>query len=35
MTAAVKEDESALDRIADEVSELLAAYPMPGWEPTP
>jgi glycine hydroxymethyltransferase len=29
--AAVKEDESALDRIAADVADLLAGYPMPGW----
>jgi glycine hydroxymethyltransferase len=33
--AAIKEDESALDRIAAEVAELLAGYPMPGWKPSP
>ncbi|MCW2640397.1 MAG: glyA [Dactylosporangium sp.] len=32
--AAVKDDEPTLDRIAAGVRELLAAYPMPGWEPT-
>jgi len=31
ITAAAKEDEAALDRIADEVRDLLAAFPMPGW----
>jgi glycine hydroxymethyltransferase len=31
--AAVKEDESALDRIAADVADLLAGYPMPGWRP--
>jgi len=35
VTAAIKEDESALDRIAAEVSDLLAGYSMPGWQPTP
>jgi glycine hydroxymethyltransferase len=33
--AAVKDDESRLDGIAAQIRELLAAYPMPGWEPTP
>jgi len=33
--AAVKDDDAALDRIAGEVRELLAGYPMPGWAPTP
>jgi glycine hydroxymethyltransferase len=28
-------DEAALDKIAGEVRELLAGYPMPGWAPTP
>jgi glycine hydroxymethyltransferase len=32
--AAVKGEESTLDRMAGEVRELLAAYPLPGWEPT-
>jgi glycine hydroxymethyltransferase len=31
VTAAVKDDEAALDRIAGEVGDLLAAYPMPGF----
>jgi glycine hydroxymethyltransferase len=31
--AAIKEDESALDRVFAEVMELLAGYPMPGWQP--
>jgi glycine hydroxymethyltransferase len=29
--AAVKDDEGTLERIAGEVRDLLAAYPMPGW----
>jgi glycine hydroxymethyltransferase len=33
IAAAAKEDEAALDRIACEVSELLATFPMPGWAP--
>jgi glycine hydroxymethyltransferase len=28
-------DEATLARVAGEVRELLAGYPMPGWEPTP
>ncbi len=31
ITAAAKEDEAALDLIAHEVRDLLAAFPMPGW----
>jgi glycine hydroxymethyltransferase len=31
VSAAVKEDESTLERIAGEVRDLLAGYPMPGW----
>jgi glycine hydroxymethyltransferase len=34
ISAAIKEDDSALDRIAAEVADLLAGYPMPGWQPT-
>jgi glycine hydroxymethyltransferase len=33
--AAAKRDETELDRIAAEVRELLAAFPMPGWAATP
>jgi glycine hydroxymethyltransferase len=33
ITAAAKDDEAALDRIAGEVRDLLAAFPMPGWTP--
>ena len=33
ITAAVKDDEAALDRIACEIRELLAAFPIPGWSP--
>ena len=33
ITAAAKDDEAALDRIAAEIRELLAAFPVPGWEP--
>jgi glycine hydroxymethyltransferase len=35
VTAAVKDDEAALEHIAGEVRELLSAYQMPGWSPTP
>ena len=31
ITAAAKDDEAALDRIAAEIRDLLAAYPIPGW----
>jgi glycine hydroxymethyltransferase len=34
VTAAVKDDDATLDRIAGEVRDLLAGYPMPGWAPT-
>jgi glycine hydroxymethyltransferase len=33
ITAAAKEDDEAIDRIAGDVRELLAAFPMPGWSP--
>jgi glycine hydroxymethyltransferase len=33
ITAATKDDEAALDRIAAEVRDLLTAYPIPGWSP--
>jgi len=32
--AALKDDESTVERIAGEVAGLLAAYPIPGWTPT-
>ena len=35
ITAAVKEDEPAIERIAGQVRDLLAGFPMPGWAPTP
>jgi glycine hydroxymethyltransferase len=35
VNAAIKEDEPQLARIAGEVRDLLAAYPMPGWAPPP
>ena len=31
ITAAAKDDEAALDRIAAEIRDLLSAFPMPGW----
>jgi glycine hydroxymethyltransferase len=33
ITAAAKEDEQVIERIAGEVRELLAAFPVPGWSP--
>ena len=33
ITAAAKDDEAAIERIAGEVRELLAGFPMPGWAP--
>jgi glycine hydroxymethyltransferase len=33
ITAASKDDDAALDRIAGEVRDLLTAYPIPGWSP--
>jgi len=35
ISAAVKEDESALGRIAAQVRDLLAGFPMPGWAAVP
>jgi len=35
ISAAAKEDEAAIGRIAGEVRELLAGFPMPGWSPAP
>ena len=35
VAAAIQQDEATLDRIAGEVRELLAAYPAPGFAPTP
>jgi glycine hydroxymethyltransferase len=32
--AAAKDDEHTLDQIAAQVRDLLAGYPLPGWEPT-
>ncbi len=31
ITAAAKDDEAALDRIAHEVRDLMATFPMAGW----
>ncbi|MCP9947966.1 MULTISPECIES: serine hydroxymethyltransferase [Actinomadura] len=33
--AAAKQDETVVDRVAGQVREMLAAYPMPGWKPAP
>ncbi|TDB89903.1 serine hydroxymethyltransferase [Actinomadura sp. KC216] len=33
--AATKQDESVVERVAGEVREMLASYPIPGWTPTP
>jgi glycine hydroxymethyltransferase len=35
ITAAAKDDEGTLDRIAAEIRDLLAAFPAPGWSPQP
>jgi glycine hydroxymethyltransferase len=35
VAAAAKDDEATLDRVAGEVADLLAGFPMPGWAPTP
>jgi glycine hydroxymethyltransferase len=35
ITAALKDDEAAIATIAGEIRDLLAAYPMPGYGPTP
>jgi glycine hydroxymethyltransferase len=35
VSALAKDDEAALDTIAGEISDMLAAFPMPGWSPTP
>jgi glycine hydroxymethyltransferase len=35
ITAAAKDDEAVIERIAGEVRELLSAFPMPGWAPAP
>jgi glycine hydroxymethyltransferase len=33
VTAALKEDEPVIERVASEVRDLLAGFPMPGWSP--
>jgi glycine hydroxymethyltransferase len=33
ITAATKDDDDALDRIAGEIRDLMSAYPIPGWSP--
>jgi glycine hydroxymethyltransferase len=33
VNAAVKDDEATIERIAGEIADLLAGYPMPGWAP--
>jgi len=33
--AARKGEDEALDRVASEIRELMRAFPMPGWAPTP
>jgi glycine hydroxymethyltransferase len=35
ITAAAKDDEGSLDRIAAEIRDLLVAFPAPGWSPQP
>jgi len=35
ISAALKDDEAPLDRIAAEIRDLLTAYPIPGWSPNP
>jgi glycine hydroxymethyltransferase len=35
ITAAAKDDEATLDRVAAEVRDLLTTYPIPGWSPEP
>ena len=35
ITAAAKDDEAPLDRIAAEIRDLLTAFPAPGWSPQP
>ncbi|HEX4259146.1 MAG TPA: serine hydroxymethyltransferase [Streptosporangiaceae bacterium] len=34
ITAATRDDEATLDRIAAEVRDLLSGYPIPGWQPS-
>jgi glycine hydroxymethyltransferase len=33
ITAAVKDDEQVIERIAGEVRDMLTAFPMAGWAP--
>jgi len=33
VTAALKEDEPVIERVAGEVRDLLAGFPVPGWSP--
>jgi glycine hydroxymethyltransferase len=33
ITAATKDDDDSLDRIAGEIRDLMSAYPIPGWSP--
>ena len=33
LAAALKEDEPVIERVAGEVRDLLAGFPMPGWSP--
>ncbi len=35
ITAAAKDDEAVIERIAGEVRDLLSGFPMPGWAPAP
>jgi len=35
VSAAVKEDEKVIERIAGEVRELLSGFPMDGWSEAP
>ena len=35
ISAQLKDDEAGLERIAGEIADLLAAFPMPGWAPAP
>jgi glycine hydroxymethyltransferase len=35
INAALKDDDTALDRIAADIRDMLSAYPIPGWSPEP
>jgi glycine hydroxymethyltransferase len=35
VSAAAKDDEAALERVAGEIADLLSGFPMPGWRATP